>query len=375
MPKISKISTYGADPKMTTLARFVRSTMDPDNDLAKKVQQYRRKLWSLTYSGISVKDAKDKIKWMKKSLPLYMVGAICEGGHAMEHVVKKTGWIALDIDAGDNEHLTDAEAVRDAVGKLDFIAFAGLSVSGKGVWALLKVEDPQQQPQHYEQIKKDFEYFGITLDSSKGANANDKRFYSFDPNAYVADEFDVYDRLPQNKKVREKFHKANNSLSLNDSDKYGAAAFSDEIDTLSRTANGNRNNQLFKSTASLAQLVAGGVLNKTEVANTLYDTARSIGLKDYEIKTTIKSGFRAGMKEPRQPAPNSRAKPLPKKDRRSNGTCETKKIRQNGDTALENYPDEWDEITLEKGSQEYQEATRAMISDASPKELEEFYTL
>jgi hypothetical protein len=64
----------------------------------------------------------------------------------------------------------------------------------------------------------------------------------------------------------------------------------------------------------------------------------------------------------------------PQRDNGSNAKCETKKLRQNGDTALENYPDEWDEITLEKGSQEYKEATRAMISDASPAELEEIYT-
>ena len=358
MTKISKLSTYDAPPKLTTLAAFVRATLDPANELAQQVKRYRQ-------TG----EAK-----LKTSLPLAIVGAICKGGHAMKHVVKKTGWIALDIDAKDNPHLKDADAVRDAVANLDFIAFAGLSVSGRGVWALVKVADPEKQATYFKQLQADFEHFGITLDSTKGANANDKRFYSFDPNAYVADEFDVYDRQGERNDIVEKLPQSNNSLSLNDSDKYGAAAFSDEIDTLSRTANGNRNNQLFKSTASLAQLVAGGVLNKTEVANTLYDTARSIGLKDYEIKTTIKSGFRAGMKEPRQPAPNSRAKPLPKKDRRSNAKCETKKLRQNGDTALENYPDERDEITLEKGSQEYKEATRAMISDASPAELEEIYT-
>jgi hypothetical protein len=58
----------------------------------------------------------------------------------------------------------------------------------------------------------------------------------------------------------------------------------------------------------------------------------------------------------------------PQLDNRSNGNCEPKKIR--------NHPESWDDIQTPKpGSKEYKEATRAMISDASPAELQEFYTL
>jgi hypothetical protein len=39
-------------------------------------------------------------------------------------------------------------------------------------------------------------------------------------------------------------------------------------------------------------------------------------------------------------------------------------------------PSSWDDIQLpEPGSQEYKEATRAMVNDASAEELQEFYNL
>ena len=42
----------------------------------------------------------------------------------------------------------------------------------------------------------DFQHNGIQLDKSKGRNPNDARFYSYDTEAYIAPEFEVYDRLP-----------------------------------------------------------------------------------------------------------------------------------------------------------------------------------
>src|SRR5699024_5180519 len=131
------------------------------------------------------------------------------------------------------------------------------------------------QAKHYEQLKKGFQYYGITLDPTKGKHTNDLRYYSFDPDAVINKDFNVYDRLPQEKPKPTR--PSVEVPQVNHSDKYAEAALNDELETLSRTANGNRNNQLFKSSAALAQLVAGGVLNKSEVANALYDTARSIG--------------------------------------------------------------------------------------------------
>ncbi|HKK44506.1 MAG TPA: PriCT-2 domain-containing protein [Balneolaceae bacterium] len=179
---ISIFETFDATPVTIPLSRWIRSTMK-GGKFAKQVQQYRQ-------TGNDT---------LKKGLPLATVGAVCEGGRKLENVKQRTGWIALDIDAKDNPHLNDAEAVRDAISRIIYVAFAGLSVSGKGVWALVKVEDPNKQAKYFEQLQIDFRKRGIILDSTKGKNPNDARFYSFDPDAVINEDFEVYDRLPREK--------------------------------------------------------------------------------------------------------------------------------------------------------------------------------
>jgi len=200
--KISVFRSFNSEPKQTTLGQWIDATMKSDNKFAAQVKKYRE-------TGAD---------HLKKGLPLATVGALCEGGRKMLNVIERTGWIALDIDAKDNPHQEDAAEVRDAISNIVYVAFAGLSVSGNGVWALIKVDDPQKQDKHFEQLQRDFKSRGIVLDSTKGKNPNDARFYSFDPNAYIADDYSVYDRLPQNKPKRtsKPTRRINRSYSLND---------------------------------------------------------------------------------------------------------------------------------------------------------------
>ena len=200
--KISVFKTFDSEPKTTTLGQWIAATMKRNNSFADKVLQYRE-------TGAD---------HLKKGLPLATVGALCDDGRKMENVRERTGWIALDIDGKDNPHLEDAEAVRDAISNIVYVAYAGLSVSGNGVWGLIKVENPQKQAQHFEQLKKDFLSRGIVLDSTKGKNPNDARFYSYDPDAYLTDDFKVYDRLPKkpHSKPREPSHSFHSNYAVDD---------------------------------------------------------------------------------------------------------------------------------------------------------------
>lgn len=76
---------------------------------------------------------------------------------------------------------------------------------------------------------------------------------------------------------------------------------------------GNRNDQLFKSAAALAELVAGGSLDRGTVAEKLALAAERCGLNQAEAQRTIQSGFEAGSKSPRtapnRQAPTTTAKP------------------------------------------------------------------
>jgi len=396
--KISVFKNFNSEPKTIRLAKWLKVCKEGSR-YAEQVLQYRRSLNDLIDKGYSLDEAKKELEnngkdQLKNSLPLVTVGAVCSDGRKLENVVNRTGWIALDIDAKDNPHLTDAEHLRDEVAKIKNVAFSALSTSGRGVWALVKVSQPERQPEHFEALQGDFKAFGITLDSSKGRNPNDARFYSYDPGAIIKDSFTVYKKLstkqnlrkPKNKDFANITKRTGNNIPVKYS-RYAESAFRYEIEELASAPKGERNNTLFKTTASLAGLVAGGMLEEYEVKQALEQTARSIGLKSHEVRATINSGFDTGTKTPRTPDAISRnserVSHVPRRDSAGNGKYESQNSAPNGFNRYtgeifdkRGYPASWDEVEApEPGTAEYAEAEyyRAMDADPILKKIDETF--
>jgi Bifunctional DNA primase/polymerase, N-terminal len=84
---------------------------------------------------------------------------------------------------------------------------------------------------------------------------------------------------------------------------YGQAALNYECVALAGTAPGGRNHQLNRSAFSLAQLVAGGELDRDHVVERLIDACHRNGLVQDDglrsVVKTIHSGTGAGMRHPR----------------------------------------------------------------------------
>jgi hypothetical protein len=84
---------------------------------------------------------------------------------------------------------------------------------------------------------------------------------------------------------------------------YGQAALDYECAALAGTAPGGRNHQLNRSAFSLAQLVAGGELDRDHVLERLIDACHRNGLVQDDglrsVVKTIHSGTGAGMRHPR----------------------------------------------------------------------------
>lgn len=389
--KISVFKNFNSEPKTITLGQWLKACKYGSKfEKEKQVLEYRRCLNDLIDKGYSLDEAKKELEnngkdQLKKSLPLATVGALCRDGRKLENVVTRTGWIALDIDAKDNPHLTDAEHLRDEVAKIQNVAFSGLSTGGRGVWALVRVSQPKRQAEHFEALQADFKAFGITLDSSKGKNPNDARFYSYDPGAIIKDSFTVYKKLPP-EKVNTIQPGPPVQLS-NDYSRYAESAFRYEIQELASAPKGERNNTLFKATASLAGLVAGGMLEEYEIKQALEQTALSIGLKRHEVRATIKSGFDTGIKTPRTPDTISRNSErlshAHRRDSAGNGKYESQNSVPNGFNPFtgeifdkRGYPASWDEIEApEPGTAEYAEAEyyRAMDADPILKQIDETF--
>lgn len=333
--KVSVFKNFHSPPKTITLGQWL-NICKYGSRYTKQVLEYRR-----------LKDEK-----LKKNLPLVTVGAVCTNNRKLENVTTRTGWIALDIDAKDNPHLTDAVHIRNEVAKIKNVAFTGLSTGGAGVWALVKIANAERQADYFKMLLKDFEAFGIILDSSKGKNPNDARFYSYDSGAIIKDSFSIYKKLPP-KPIRTyskpKVHISNNY------NRYAETAFKDELNILSNATKGNRNNQLFKSSASLAGLVAGGILDEHEIREALEQTALSIGLKTAEINATINSGFEKGKATPRTPQNTTNYSATlnhsPQRDSAGERKIQSQNLAPNGFNPFtgeifdkRGYPASWDEI-------------------------------
>ncbi|MGV1080772.1 MAG: DNA primase family protein [Candidatus Nanopelagicales bacterium] len=80
---------------------------------------------------------------------------------------------------------------------------------------------------------------------------------------------------------------------------YAVAALAGELAILRAAAVGDRNQQLFKSAAAMAELVTAGALDHATTWDALASTAADIGLDGPEIESTMRSAFKAGSSNPR----------------------------------------------------------------------------
>ena len=156
---------------------------------------------------------------MKKELPAGIISGVAADGISGSNIVERNGVIPFDIDAQDNPALYDWEAVKEAVSKSPFVAYAGLSVTGLGVWGMIPVEDAMKHKQHFDAIVEDFSKTtftvmqnqdteptilrGIKLDPAP-SNIASKRFISYDPNPYWNTAAQVYTKTIEPIKLYER---------------------------------------------------------------------------------------------------------------------------------------------------------------------------
>lgn len=76
-------------------------------------------------------------------------------------------------------------------------------------------------------------------------------------------------------------------------DRYAASALADAVRRVAACPPGDRNNTLFRQTASLAELVNDGAPSRAEVERALADAALAAGLSAEETEATIRSAFKS----------------------------------------------------------------------------------
>ena len=161
------------NPVTVTMLSFLRS-----EKYAKRVDQIR---------AIENKEYRNELK---ATLPACTPSGTFTYRSA-KNLVRHSGLLQVDIDRGENEELLQSVDLREALADLPYIAYCGLSVSGRGYWALVPLAYPEKHTQQFAAIEREFAGYGITLDT-KPKNVASLRGYSYDRDAYYNHEATPY---------------------------------------------------------------------------------------------------------------------------------------------------------------------------------------
>jgi hypothetical protein len=141
---------------------------------------------------ISDVDFKIKKSELKSKLRCFSPAALLQSrakGNVIE--ISRTGMMQLDFDYIDIQDY-DIEELKQAVFSLPFIAFCGLSCSGKGFYALALIAEPDRLNEYAEHCFDVFlNKYSIKVDRSKGRNVNDLRYLSYDANMLIREDPEI----------------------------------------------------------------------------------------------------------------------------------------------------------------------------------------
>lgn len=136
-------------------------------------------------------------KQVKKDSNLPCITTSCVCGSDKSDIKTINNIICVDIDKKDN--LTIIDRVPALIKQLSCVAYFSKSVSGTGYYCLVPIKHTDLFKQHFNALQKDFADMGIIIDKSC-SNANRLRYYSYDEDAYINTNAEVYDTVLEDKR-------------------------------------------------------------------------------------------------------------------------------------------------------------------------------
>ncbi len=134
--------------------------------------------------------SKDDIRQAKSNLPAVTMSGIF-GERKAKKIIEHSGFICIDIDGKDNPHINNFELLKQKLSFSKFIQYAGLSVSGNGLFCLIKISNSENHKEHFNSLLNYFLEMGIVID--KGCSDITRlRIYSIDNQPYLNEDAEVY---------------------------------------------------------------------------------------------------------------------------------------------------------------------------------------
>ncbi len=130
---------------------------------------------------------------LKSRLPAITPSGVFSKRYA-DGLVRHSGFICLDLDGKDNPRVGDWEALKSSLADLQGLWYAGLSVSGNGLFLLVKIARPDRHAEHFHALDCDLRLRGLVVDSSC-RNVDRLRGASYDANPLYFPDAEPYETL------------------------------------------------------------------------------------------------------------------------------------------------------------------------------------
>lgn len=125
----------------------------------------------------------------KRSMPCYTPSGVFSVRNS-EGLIKHSGMLCIEWDA-----VADCSELKELLGSLPFVYYGGLSCSGKGIFALIKIADPIKHRAYFRALADYFGGIGHKVDES-GKDVCRLRVASWDAEPIFNPDSEVWDIVP-----------------------------------------------------------------------------------------------------------------------------------------------------------------------------------
>ncbi len=205
------------------------------------------------------------------------------GGH--------TRLLQFDIDLADNRNIRNYADLKAQISNLPFVAYCGLSASGKGYWGLVPIAYPERHSQHFDALKRVFARYKIVIDN-KPRNVASLRGYSYDPAPYQPESVELFELADKPVKIQlrpfvsSRFNNSNEGELLNRLLRF-----------VQEAGEGQRHDRLLKASIIAGGYVGAGRMDEQAAIYAL-DTVAHKWPTFHKSQKTIRDGIRYGISKP-----------------------------------------------------------------------------
>lgn len=160
-------------PKDYDLEEWLKMTINPPKNFEDEVNSYR--------------DTLDKKT--KEKLPCVTISASFDNVRNLDNIRTRNHFICFDIDRyakakkDKSNRCVDMLLVKEMFMDIPSTLYTGFSVSGDGVYGIIRIKDPERFSEYFEFFQQRFAHIGINIDNSC-KDLTRLRFFSVDKEAY-----------------------------------------------------------------------------------------------------------------------------------------------------------------------------------------------